>query len=87
MQQLVTSVFRDLWFAPTPEGGDQKEKLIRRVTNITAVVSWEGGIMFMYACTYLLALYPECLQTRYMYIVQVYINIHTSWVMMCQSYA
>lgn len=38
IKQLVTSVFRDLWFAPTPEGGDQKEKLIRRVTNITAVV-------------------------------------------------
>lgn len=38
-QQLVTSVFRELWFTLPPEGLDQKEALIRRVTNITAVVS------------------------------------------------
>ena len=38
-QQLVTSVFRELWFTLPPEGVDQREALIRRVTNITAVVS------------------------------------------------
>lgn len=35
----MTSVFRELWFTLPPEGLDQKEALIRRVTNITAVVS------------------------------------------------
>ena len=39
LQQLVSSVFSELWFAPLAEGSDQKELLLRRVTNITAVVS------------------------------------------------
>ena len=41
VQQLVSSVFSELWFAPLQEGQDQKRKelLLRRVTNITAVVS------------------------------------------------
>ena len=32
-------MFRELWFTAPPEGQDKKEVLIRRVTNITAVVS------------------------------------------------
>ena len=38
-QQLVTSVFKELWFTLPPAGADQKEALERRVTQITAVVS------------------------------------------------
>ena len=38
IKQLVTSVFQDLWFAVPPEGLERREVLIRRVTNITAVV-------------------------------------------------
>ena len=36
----MTSVFRELWFTAPPEGHDKKEILVRRVTNITAVVSF-----------------------------------------------
>jgi hypothetical protein len=42
LQQLVSSVFSELWFAPLPESSDQKDLLLRRVTNITAVV----GILY-----------------------------------------
>ena len=35
----MSSVFCELWFTPLPEGPDQKDLLLRRVTNITSVVS------------------------------------------------
>lgn len=37
-QQLVSSVFRELWFTVPPTGADQREALERRVQQITAVV-------------------------------------------------
>lgn len=38
LQQLVSSVFRELWFTVPPTGADQREALERRVHQITAVV-------------------------------------------------
>ena len=38
VQQMIVSVFRELWFGPVP-ANSETETLLRRVTNITAVVS------------------------------------------------
>ena len=38
-QQLVSSVFRELWFTMPPAGAAQRESLERRVKQVTAVVS------------------------------------------------
>ena len=36
---MVVGVFRDLWFTPPSESSEDTEILLRRVTNITSVVS------------------------------------------------
>ena len=38
-QQLVSSVFRELWFTSPPTGASQQEALERRVLQMSAVVS------------------------------------------------
>lgn len=49
-QQLVSSVFRELWFTMPPTGAAQRESLERRVGQITAVVSCS----LPHTCTWLL---------------------------------
>ena len=51
------SVFRELWFTLPPEGVNHREVLIRRVTNITAVVRdlfsyWLCSMILPCSCNY-----------------------------------
>jgi len=51
------SVFRELWFTLPPEGVNHREVLIRRVTNITAVVRdifayWICSMILRCSCNY-----------------------------------